>query len=148
MKHAQGRAMLSQSHKQAGLRQTKGQQAVLEILGSNEHLLSAQEIYVELRATEHPVGLATVYRALESLVAEGKLQTINLEGQAYYQVAQSSHSRHHLVCLQCKKVIPIAGCPVGELERQLSSRHAFAIDYHVLDFFGTCAQCDQPVSED
>jgi Fur family transcriptional regulator, ferric uptake regulator len=146
MKHAQSRSVPSQSHKQTGIRQTKGQQAVLEILGSSEHLLSAQEIYIALRDTEHPVGLATVYRAVEALVEEGKLQTLSLEGQAYYQVAQGTHSRHHLVCLQCKKVIPIAGCPVGELERQLSSQHAFAIDYHVLDFFGTCAQCDQPVT--
>ncbi len=142
MKKAQGRSMLSQTHKQTGLRQTKGQQAVLDTLGRSEHLLSAQEIYVQLRATEYPVGLATVYRAVESLVEEGKIQSISLEGQAYYQVAQGRHSRHHLVCLECKKVIPIAGCPVGELERQLSSQHAFVINYHVLDFFGTCAQCD------
>lgn len=122
---------------------TRGQQAVLEILQQRSQPLSAQEIFMELRESNRPVGLATVYRALGSLKDEGILQQVDLEdSQAYYQlVPQDRHSRHHLICTHCRKVVPLSSCPVGPLEVQLSQQYDFAIERHVLDFYGTCSDC-------
>ncbi len=125
-------------------RWTRGQRTVLDVLqDSKDQLLSAQQIYTQLRDTPHEVGLATVYRALEMLVARGTIQAISLgDQQTYYQMQDNSrHGGHHLICLSCKKVIPLSACPVSELERQLSRRHDFAISYHILNFFGLCTNC-------
>ncbi len=126
-------------------RWTRGQRTVLEALEGKDYLLSAQEIYSQLRETPQEVGLATVYRALELLVTQDKIQAISLgEGdqQTYYQLkSNSAHGSHHLVCTSCKKIIALPQCPVGELEHQLSQQHHFVIDYHVLNFFGSCRTC-------
>ncbi|MEN9203804.1 MAG: transcriptional repressor [Thermostichus sp. DG_1_6_bins_120] len=124
-------------------RQTRNQKLILEVLQHHSQPLSAQDIFLQLRNANHSVGLATVYRVLDTLRNEGKLQSINLgDPQVYYQVLPSNgHNRHHLICTQCRQVIPLSGCPVGDLEAQLSRQYQFVIEYHVLDFYGTCAQC-------
>ncbi|MDX2271448.1 MAG: transcriptional repressor [Cyanobacteriota bacterium] len=126
------------------VRQTRSQKVILEILRQHTQPMSAQEIFVELRKNSaQSVGLATVYRALESLHNDGQLQEVNLgDHQAYYQLLPSSgHNRHHLICTNCRQVVPLSSCPVRDLEQQLSSKYEFVIDYHVLDFYGTCAAC-------
>lgn len=128
---------------------TKGQQAVLEALERSSLPLSAQDIYLELRGTEREVGLATVYRSLEALQALGRIQLIDVRDdkaqrgtQDYYLISTTTkHSQHHLICLACKRVVPLDHCPVGDLETHLSHDHGFKISYHVLDFYGTCDSC-------
>ncbi|MGY2801327.1 Fur family transcriptional regulator, ferric uptake regulator [Thermostichus sp. MS-CIW-25] len=124
-------------------RQTRNQKLILEVLEQQSRPLSAQEIFLELRNANHTVGLATVYRVLDALRNEGKLQAVNLgDQQTYYQVLPSNgHNRHHLICTECRQVVPLPDCPVEDLEAQLSSQYQFAIEYHVLDFYGVCAQC-------
>jgi len=124
-------------------RQTRSQKLILDLLSHRSQPLSAQEIFVELRNGQQSVGLATVYRSLEALQNEGQLQAVNLgDHQSYYQMLPSDgHNRHHLICTQCRKVVPLSICPVEDLESKLSSRHGFVIDYHVLDFYGTCSDC-------
>ncbi len=124
-------------------RQSRNQKLILELLQHQSQPLSAQEIFLELRNANHNVGLATVYRILETLRTEGKLQTIHLgDPQTYYQLLPSNgHNRHHLICTQCRQVIPLPNCPIGDWEEQLSRQYHFVIDYHVLDFYGTCARC-------
>lgn len=124
-------------------RQTRNRQLILEVLEQSERPLSAQEIFLKLRNANHTVGLATVYRVLEALRNEGKLQAVHLgDQQTYYQLLPSNgHSRHHLICTECRRVVPLSGCPVGDLEEQIASRYQFVIEYHVLDFYGICAEC-------
>lgn len=122
---------------------TKGQQAVIEILEGSPRPLCAQEIYLELRGTEHEVGLATVYRSLETLQANARIRPIDVGGNQshYLLIGKESHSKHHLICLSCKQIVPLDHCPVLDLETHLSEDHQFAIEYHVLDFYGTCGEC-------
>ncbi len=124
-------------------RQTRSQRLILDMLEQRSQPMSAQEIFIELRNLGTALGLATVYRSLESLQTQGHLQAINLgDHQSYYQVLpKSGHNQHHLICTHCRKVIPLPSCPVGDLEDKLSDTYHFAIDYHVLDFYGTCQTC-------
>ncbi len=124
-------------------RQTRNQKLILEVLEQVARPLSAQEIFLTLRNANHTIGLATVYRALEALRGEGKLQVVNLgDQQTYYQILPSNgHNRHHLICTECRRVVPLSDCPVEDLETQLASRYQFVIEYHVLDFYGICAEC-------
>ncbi|BAC88724.1 Fur family transcriptional regulator [Gloeobacter violaceus] len=125
---------------------TKGQQAVLEALASSKRPLCAQDIYLQLRGTEQEVGLATVYRSLEALLADDRIQIIDVrDNQAHYLMGRANHSQHHLICLSCKRVVPLDHCPVSALEQHLSQDHEFQIAYHVLDFYGTCGECRQAV---
>lgn len=119
---------------------TRSQERILQLLKQFEREISAQDIYVELRSRDRGVGLATIYRALESLKLAGTIQCRALPtGESLYSCVQAD--RHHLTCLHCGQSIPIDECPVEQLERRLESLHQFKIYYHTLEFFGVCAEC-------
>ena len=104
--------------------------------------MSAQQVYIELRENQKPLGLATVYRSLDALKLSGAIQARTLSnGETFF--CQTLEDRHHLTCLQCGTSIPIEEeeCPVHQLEDQLRSSVKFEIYYHTLEFFGLCNPC-------
>ncbi len=119
---------------------TRSQERILNLLKALDRAISAQDIYLELRKRDQSMGLATVYRALDSLKLDGEVQVRTLSnGEAVYSFPDQD--RHHLTCVQCGNSIPIDQCPVHELEHQLQTTHQFRIFYHTLEFFGLCDQC-------
>lgn len=122
------------------VKRTRSQERILNLLKSLKQAFSAQDIYVELRNRNQGVGLATVYRALESLKLEGVVQVRTLaNGESLYSSAQED--LHHLTCLQCGISTPIDECPVHQLESQLQQSYQFKVFYHTLEFFGLCDRC-------
>lgn len=127
---------------------TRSQDKVFKLLKQKSAELSAQQIFVELRRIHHPLGLATVYRALEALKLGGAIQGRLLgSGETLYSLTQDD--RHHLTCLQCGTSFPIneAECPVHALESQLEQSAQFEIYYHTLEFFGLCSPCQDLQAE-
>lgn len=120
---------------------TRSQETILKLLKQKNIEMSAQQVYVELRENQ-PLGLATVYRALDALKLSGAIQARTLSnGETFY--SKILEDRHHLTCLQCGASIPIQekDCPVHQLEDQLRHSVKFEIYYHTLEFFGLCNPC-------
>lgn len=121
---------------------TRNQQHILDLVKQLAQPLSAQELYVQLRDEGKRMGLATVYRALETLKREGLVQSRTLStGESVYSSIQED--RHHFTCVQCGNSIAIDECPVHDLEEKLDESYHFKTYYHVLEFFGLCDQCQQ-----
>jgi Fur family transcriptional regulator, ferric uptake regulator len=119
---------------------TRSQERIIDLLKSQTDAISAQDIYLELRKRNQTIGLATVYRALDSLKLEGVVQVRTLaNGESLYSTLHQD--QHHLTCLVCRVSIPIAECPVHQLEIQLQESHQFKVFYHTLEFFGLCQDC-------
>lgn len=129
--------------KQPGL--TKGAQIVLDILGETGELASAQDIYGKLRqGSEKAPGLTTVYRALDSLVALGYVQAVDLgDGEKRYEAVNQGEHHHHLVCQQCGRSDHLDQCMVEEFEDAIFSKYGFLVKSHVLEIFGLCTDCQK-----
>jgi len=122
-------------------RLTRNQQSVLDVLSQQPHPASAQELYGVLRQ-QQAIGLATVYRALETLKLRGLVQSrASANGELLYSSAEQD--QHYLTCLQCGRSFPLDHCPVHELEEHLQHSVSFKIYYHTLEFFGLCEPCTQ-----
>lgn len=118
---------------------THNQQAVLDLLHQQANALSAQDLYSLLRERQ-AIGLATVYRALETLKLRGLIKNrMGANGEALYSPVVSD--QHYLTCLQCGQSFPLDHCPVQELESHLHGSIQFKIYYHTLEFFGICEPC-------
>jgi Fur family transcriptional regulator, ferric uptake regulator len=119
---------------------TAGQQAVLAALRQQPQPLSAQALYGAMCALR-PIGLATVYRALDALKLLGLVQhRVTLTGETLYSAVE--HDHHYLTCLQYGISVPVETCPVKELTTQLQGTSSFRVYYHTLEFFGVCGRCD------
>ncbi|MEL6604334.1 MAG: Fur family transcriptional regulator [Cyanobacteria bacterium J06614_10] len=130
-------------------RRTRNQTQIFELLKQLEEAISAQDLHVQLKQRNLRMGLATVYRALESLKLEGVVQVRTLpSGESLYSLAQTD--THHLNCVRCGNSVEMAECPVHGLETHLTESHNFQIFYHTLEFFGLCERCQngQPTGED
>jgi Fur family ferric uptake transcriptional regulator len=120
-------------------RLTRNQQAVLDVLHQHADALSAQELYGILRERQ-AIGLATVYRALETLKLHGLIKSrVGANGKSLYSPV--APDQHYLTCLQCGQSFPLDHCPVQELEMHLQPSVPFKVYYHTLEFFGLCQPC-------
>ena len=124
-------------------RLTRNRQAVLNILKQEAHPLSAQELYGVLRE-QQAIGLATIYRALETLKLHGFVQSrVGGNGESLYSPV--AKDQHYLTCLNCRRSFPLDHCPVEASEMHLQPAMPFRIYYHTLEFFGLCNPCTHQI---
>ncbi|MFP5334489.1 MAG: Fur family transcriptional regulator [Actinomycetes bacterium] len=115
--------------------------AVEELLTRDAGFSSAQDIYARLRQQGNPVGLATVYRALQSLADDGEVDVLRTDdGEAVYRRCSSGH-HHHLVCRSCGTTVEVEGRPVERWASKVAAEHGFDDVDHLIEVFGTCAEC-------
>ncbi|MBF0695950.1 Fur family transcriptional regulator [Actinomyces bowdenii] len=123
-------------------RATRQRAAVADILARTEGFRSAQQIHSALEAEGTRVGLATVYRNLQSLAEAGDVDQLrSAEGELLYRACERSEHHHHIVCRNCGYTVEVAG---GELESwiaRVSQAHGFTAMEHTAEFFGLCASC-------
>ena len=122
-------------------RSTRQFHAVRHELSRSQDFRSAQDINAALRATGASVGLATVYRALQTLVDAGTADVLRTAaGEAVYRECGSTH-HHHLVCRSCGKTVEVQGPAVETWADEMATQHGFADVSHTLELFGICSAC-------
>ena len=122
-------------------RPTRQRAAVAAALAYVEEFRSAQELHALLRETGEKVGLATVYRTLQSMAADGDVDMLRTDdGEAVYRACSTGH-HHHLVCRGCGRTVEVEGPAVEAWAERVSAAHGFTEVRHTLEIFGTCAAC-------
>ena len=123
-------------------RATRQRAAVTDILARTDEFRSAQQIHAALEAEGTKVGLATVYRNLQTLAETGAVDQVrSAEGEILYRACERQEHHHHIVCRRCGYAVEIAG---GELEAWISgvsAAHGFTGVEHTAELFGLCASC-------
>lgn len=122
-------------------RVTRQRVIVAEALARERQAVSAQELHDRLIAKQQRIGLATVYRSLEGLVADGSATRLERPGHIYAYVACAPEHHHHLVCLRCRRVEDVAEDVLKPVLQSVKRRHDFEVDHAALDFYGICARC-------
>ena len=132
--------MTSTDHQ--GMRPTRQRRAVVEALDSFDDFRSAQEIHDLLGRRGETVGLATVYRTLQTLAEAGEVDMLrSAEGEAVYRLCARREHHHHLVCRECGATVEIDGPSVEEWLARVGARHGYTDIEHTIELFGLCADC-------
>lgn len=133
---------IEQLLKQSGLKSTNQRKAILQILERRELPATADDVFLELKEHKIAANLSTVYRIMEVLSNRGLIKKLAIVGEdkAYYEFFKVIH-RHFLICLECKKMLPIQGCPLKGYEKTLEEKTNFEISGHRLDIYGYCPAC-------
>jgi Fur family transcriptional regulator, ferric uptake regulator len=130
--------------REAGHRASLPRSAVLDLIGRQDCVLSAQEIADELRAGGRSVGPATVYRTLELLESLKLVQRLDVGGgAARYEPAMpgGEHHHHHLVCDRCGRVTPFEDRGLEQAIDRLAGRLDYRVGEHDVILRGTCPTC-------
>ena len=119
-------------------RASRQRTAVSAYLTRRTTFASAQEIHAALRESGEPVGLATVYRALQAMVEDGELDALRTDdGETVYRRCGTSH-HHHLVCRECGRTVEVEAPDVERWADAVAAQHGFGDVMHTLEIFGVC----------
>ena len=126
-----------------GLRNGGARRAVIEHLGDQSCCRSAQEIFDGIRADSRPVGIASVYRALDQLVELELVQRVELgDGIARFEPSHvDGKHHHHLVCDACGKVEPFADPGLEQALEDAARRLDYRMQAHEVVLHGRCDGC-------
>jgi Fur family transcriptional regulator, ferric uptake regulator len=122
-------------------RVTWQREAVRGALSSSEGFVSAQSLHSHLRESGSSIGLATVYRALSDLAAEGDADSLQQDGESLYRACTPGSHHHHLICRNCGLTVEIEADAVEAWAASVAADHGFIQPSHVVDVFGLCAAC-------
>ncbi len=122
-------------------RNTWQRSAIRDYMAGVEEFRTASQIHDELKQLGDRMGLATVYRALQTMVEAGEVDTLRtLDGEAAYRKCSDSH-HHHLVCRNCGAAQEIAAEVVEIWAAEVAKRHGFTDVGHEVELYGLCAEC-------
>jgi Fur family transcriptional regulator, ferric uptake regulator len=128
-----------------GLRRMASRIAVLAVLEPVNGHLCVAEIHQRLReslpAKTQPPDLATVYRTVTTLVDQGVLHALTLDGGVTtYGLALDPH--HHAVCTKCGSIIEVPAQQLTSALEHAMTGSSFALsDRAGLTLHGLCPQC-------
>lgn len=128
--------------KDSGLKNTKHRQTILELLQTEEKPITAEQIYCILKEKNVSINLSTVYRTLETLSEKELIlkHSVTNENKGLFEYNNQVH-KHYLVCVGCKKILAVEGCPLHQYEESLAQKTGFLITGHKLDMYGLCPVC-------
>jgi Fur family transcriptional regulator, ferric uptake regulator len=125
--------MLSKDH-----RNTRQRSAIRKAFERADRPLSPQQVLEAAQTQVEGLGIATVYRNINSLLEDGWLAAVDLPGAVtVYERAGKAH-HHHFHCDRCSRVFDLTGC-LPNINRLAGRR--FSVARHELVLYGTCADC-------
>jgi Fur family ferric uptake transcriptional regulator len=121
--------------RKAGLKVTLPRLKILQILESSEEgsqHLSAEDVYLALRAAGEEVGLATVYRVLTQFQDAGLVDRHNFEaGHSVFELAKGGH-HDHMVCEGTGEVIEFTDSVIEKRQHEIAAEHGYELVDHSL----------------
>jgi Fur family transcriptional regulator, ferric uptake regulator len=127
----------------AGYRSGGARAAVIGLLGRESCCLTVQQIFDRLRDDGRPVGIASVYRALDLLVELRLAQRIELgEGTWRFEALDpSGDHHHHVVCDDCGRVEAFSDERLEVALTHVADDVGFAVLGHDVVLRGACTDC-------
>jgi Fe2+ or Zn2+ uptake regulation protein len=125
----------------AGMRVTNQRSLIMEIIRQGKGHLDADEIYRRAREKEPRLSLSTVYRTLQMLKKLDLVDELHFDEEHHHYEVKPAAEHHHLVCLDCGKVIEINYPLSRDIKRNVPEARGFDILETEVRMTGYCAKC-------
>jgi Fur family ferric uptake transcriptional regulator len=123
----------------AGHRAGGARREVVQFLAGQHCCLSAQQIHERLRGR---AGLASVYRALETLASLDLVHRVDVDGVACFEPADpGGEHHHHAICDACGRMDVFADEELERLIHGVADRLGYSIGGHDIVVRGACPAC-------
>jgi Fur family ferric uptake transcriptional regulator len=119
--------------RKAGLKVTLPRVKILQMLESSEqHHMSAEDVYKALMEQGDDVGLATVYRVLTQFETAGLVVRHNFDGgHSVFEVARGEH-HDHMVDMDSGTIIEFHNDEIEALQKRIVAEYGFELADHSL----------------
>ncbi len=120
-------------------RRTRQLEVIWEAVKGEMSHPTADQIYERVRKDMPHISLGTVYRNLQKLAADGKLQILTIDRTQHFDPLLEKHP--HFICESCGKVYDVTLDRSDEAAPVLSPETGFTVTSHQLSLYGTCEMC-------
>ena len=121
-------------------RQTRQRDAILYVIREAAGPLSVPEIHQRAAKTLPTIGIATIYRTINLLLAAKEIQSVILpSGETRYESANLGH-HDHFQCRKCSHVYDLSVCPL-HLASGTIIPGGFVVESHEMTLYGLCPNC-------
>ncbi|MDH4377213.1 MAG: transcriptional repressor [Ramlibacter sp.] len=118
-------------------RSTKQRAAIEGALKKLARPLLPHELLAEAQKSVPNLSLATIYRNIKGLIADGVVDVVCLPGETdRYEIHR--HHHHHFHCSSCEQVTDIDACP-GDLSKLMPK--GYLLEEHQITLYGKCPAC-------
>ena len=121
-------------------RHTRQRDAIRSAMASGG-FRTAQDVHDALRRSGEPIGLATVYRALQAMADAGEVDALRTpDGATAYRRCSPAH-HHHLICRACGRTVEVDAPAIEAWLGRLGNAYGFSDVDHELELYGRCSDC-------
>jgi Fe2+ or Zn2+ uptake regulation protein len=120
-------------------RNTKQLEVVWDAIKEDASHPTADQVYDRVRKDIANISLGTVYRNLQKLVADGRLQVLNVGRSQHFDPLVKPHQ--HFICDQCGGVYDVFLDTHEKIVPSQLPHEGFQVTSHHLSFHGTCKHC-------
>lgn len=121
--------------RRAGVRVTRQRAALLRVLASADDHPDATALLDRAKAAGAGVSLATVYRTLSELEAQGLILKVSFEGEpARYEPADQRH-HDHMIDVESGEVMEFFDERIERLQAEIAAEMGYEITRHRLELY-------------
>lgn len=124
---------------------TSQREDILKVLieNQNQHF-RADTLLKKVKEKNPDIGLATIYRNLELFCELDITNELDFDSSyKYYELNLDENHHHHLVCVNCDKIIEFNDEVLEKFEKKVEEKYDFEIVNHQIKFYGICKDCSE-----
>ena len=138
---AAARQRLTEYLERKGLLKTPERFVMLEEIYQRDGHVDVDGLYDAMLNRKLRVSRTTVYNNLEIMAECGLVRKLRFgTNKARYEKALGCRQHHHLVCLDCRKVIDFCDPRLGQIQQGVGDTLGFLVHGHELVIYGHCNQ--------
>lgn len=123
-------------------RETRQRKVVMDILKNTKEHPDALWIFQRAQEMTSKISLGTIYRTLELLVREGKINKF-YDTNAVARFDGDITPHHHLICRSCGRILDWVDKSLDEKVKEVGEKTKFKdISYEVF-IYGICPDCQK-----
>lgn len=131
-----GRAeQLEAALREAGVRVTRQRAALLRVIAASEDHPDAAELHRRAEAAGAGVSLATVYRTLTTLQAQGVIEKLEFQDQPARWEAADQHHHDHMIDVETGEVMEFTSDRIERLQAEIAAEMGYDIVHHRLELY-------------
>lgn len=123
-----------------GIKKTKYRTRIYDIFEKSEQPLSAEQVFLKMKAEGSPINISTVYRIISLLWSKNILVKSVVSDTAFFELNRNEHT-HRFICSGCEKMFKFEGCPFEAYQKRLEAGMGFDVTGHKFEVYGLCSEC-------
>ena len=116
------------------MRNTKQKQIINSVIEQLFHFTS-DDLISKVNEIDSTIGRATIFRYLNELIEQKKLQKVHLDKKVVYDNCMNEHN--HFVCEKCGKIIDLVKT------QTISNPYGLVINRSSVTYYGLCDDCQK-----